>query len=79
MWVDLGCLITAGLSKGIRCHVLPNCSERHGAERERSVRTFGVMYDHIVLNSMVKERDNGNIKMEGEGSRFGLLNDTASQ
>ena len=37
-WVDLGCLMTPGFSKDIRCHLLPYCSKRYGAEREGEER-----------------------------------------
>ena len=33
--VDLGCLLTPGLSKDIRCHVWPYYSKQYGAQRER--------------------------------------------
>ena len=32
--MDLGCLITPGLSKDIQCYVLPYCSKQYGAERD---------------------------------------------
>ena len=41
--MDLGSLMTPGLSKDIRCHVSPYCSKWYGAETE--VGGFGHFHD----------------------------------
>ena len=61
--MELGCFMTPGLSKDIRCHVWPYCFKQYGAGRE--VGGFGhfmtprlnkdsIMDNHTVLNSMVQ-------------------------
>ena len=42
-WVDLGCFMTPGLSKDIRCHVWPYCFKQYGAGRE--LGGFGQFHD----------------------------------
>ena len=41
--MDLGCFMTPGLSKDIRCHVWPYCFKQYGAGRE--VGGFGQFHD----------------------------------